>query len=123
MLLCVVALILARITHNLLIGQSATAEDQARVIELTEGVDGVEKVTQLLSLHIGPEEVLVAMKIAFRAGMPVEEVEEVTNEIERRVRADMPRMRRIFIEVDAHGDGRGTLAPRPQGEPGKEARA
>ena len=57
---------LARITHGLLIGESATPEDQARVLELARSVDGVEGVTQLLTLHLGPDVVLLAMKIAFR---------------------------------------------------------
>ena len=50
---------------------------------------------------------ILAMKLAFRPGMTVEEVEDKTNEIEHAIRAELPRMRRIFIEVDSRGDGRG----------------
>jgi cation diffusion facilitator family transporter len=107
LLLCSVAIVLARTTHSLIIGKSATPEDQKRVLELTRGVDGVERVTQLLSLHLGPDEIILAMKLAFRPKMTVEEVETTTNEIEKRIREAMPRMSKIFIEVDAHGDGRG----------------
>jgi hypothetical protein len=39
--------------------------------------------------------------------MPVEEVEDTTNEIERRLRKELPQMTKIFIEVDSRGDGRG----------------
>ena len=105
--LCGVAVLLAKITHALLIGESATAEDQTTALDITEAVEGVERVTQMLTLHLGPEEVVLAMKLAFRAGMKVEEVEDLTNEIERRIRAKMPHMRKIFIEVDSRGDGRG----------------
>ena len=65
-LLCAVALVLAWITHGLLIGESATPQDRMRVLELARGVDGVEDVTQLLTMHLGPDVVLLAMKIAFR---------------------------------------------------------
>ena len=106
-LLCTVAIFLARITHSLLIGKSATPEDKDRLIALTQSVEGVDRVTQLLTMHLGPEDIVVAMKIAFRRGMPVEEVEVTTNAIEVLVRGDMPRMRKIFIEVDSKGDGRG----------------
>jgi cation diffusion facilitator family transporter len=106
-LLCVVALVLARITHGLLIGEGASPEDQARVLELARSVDGVEGVTQLLTLHLGPDVVLLAMKIAFRPTLAVVDVEDVTNKIESAIRGSMPQMRKIFIEADSRGDMRG----------------
>jgi cation diffusion facilitator family transporter len=113
LLLCAVALMLAWITHGLLIGESATPEDQARALALTKDVDGVEGITQLLTLHLGPEVVLLAMKIAFRPSLTVEQVEDVTNRIEARVRAEMPQMRKIFIEADSRGDLRGVVSRAP----------
>jgi cation diffusion facilitator family transporter len=107
LLLCGVAIVLARLTHGLLIGESAAPEDQQKVIEFTESTPGVVKVTQLLSMHLGPDVVLVALKVAFRPGAPVEEVEDTTNAIERKIRDAMPHMRKIFIEADSKGDGRG----------------
>lgn len=107
LLLGAVALALARITHSLLIGASADPEEEGQALEITEGTPGVEKVTQLLTFHVGPDVVILSMKVAFTRGMPVEEVERAINAIEERVRAEMTTMRKIFIEVDAHGDGRG----------------
>lgn len=107
LLLAVVAIALARITHGLLIGASADPEEEGQALEITEGTPGVEKVTQLLTFHVGPDVVILSMKIAFTKGMLVEQVEETINEIERRIRAKSSTMRKIFIEVDAHGDGRG----------------
>jgi cation diffusion facilitator family transporter len=106
-LLCAVAVGLAWITHGLLIGEGATPEDRARVLELAGETDGVEEVTQLLTLHLGPDVVLLALKVAFRSTLSVVELEEVTNRIEARIRAAMPHMRKIFIEADSRGDMRG----------------
>jgi cation diffusion facilitator family transporter len=106
-LLAVVAIALARLTHSLLIGASADPEDEGQALEITEGVEGVEKVTQLLTFHVGPDVAILSMKIAFAKGMLVDQVEDTINEIERRIRAELTTMRKIFIEVDAHGDGRG----------------
>jgi cation diffusion facilitator family transporter len=106
-LLCAVALGLAWITHGLLIGESATPEDQSRVLQLASAVEGVEGITQLLTLHLGPDVVLLAMKVAFRATLTVDQIEDVTNRIEARIRGAMPQMRKIFIEADSHGDMRG----------------
>jgi cation diffusion facilitator family transporter len=107
LLLAAVAIGLAGLTHSLLIGSSADPEDEGQALEITESVDGVERVTQLLTFHVGPDVVILSMKIAFRKEMLVEAVEETINEIERRIRAEMTTMRKIFVEVDAHGDGRG----------------
>ena len=107
LLLCAVAYGLAKITHGLLIGESASAEDQAKVVDLAEGTPGVERITQILTMHLGPDVVILSMKVAFRPKMEVEEVEETIDEMERRIRKVMPQMRKIFIEPDSRGDGRG----------------
>jgi cation diffusion facilitator family transporter len=110
-LLCVVALAVAWITHGLLIGEGATLADRTRVLELVRSVDGVEAVTQLLTLHLGPDVVLLALKVAFRPTLTVGEVEAVTDRIEVAVRGAMPQMRKIFIEADSRGDMRGVASP------------
>jgi cation diffusion facilitator family transporter len=106
-LLCAVAMLLAWITHGLLIGESATTEDQARALDLARGVPGVERVTQLLSMHLGPDVIVLAMKVAFVPTLTVGEVENVTNRVEAAIRTTLPHMRKIFIEADSRGDMRG----------------
>ena len=106
-LLAGVAVVLARNTHVLLIGASADPEEQGQALELTESVTGIDRVTQILTFHVGPDVVILAMKVAFAKDLDVDEIEECINEAERRVRKELPLMRKIFIEVDANGDGRG----------------
>jgi divalent metal cation (Fe/Co/Zn/Cd) transporter len=103
---------LAWVTHGLLIGASATPDDQGQVLKLTESTPGVARVTQLLTMHVGPDVVILALKIAFKPEMTVPDLEEATNEIERRIRKEMPHMRKIFIEADSKGDGRGLVTAR-----------
>ncbi len=107
LLLAGVAVALARITHTLLIGASADPEDEGHALELTEGTPGVEKVTQLLTFHVGPDVAILSMKVGFEQTMTAGQIEDCINEMERRIRAEIPTMRKIFVEVDAHGDGRG----------------
>jgi cation diffusion facilitator family transporter len=106
-LLCAVAVVLAWITHGLLIGEGAAPEDQARALDLARGVEGVDSVTQLLTLHLGPDVVLLALKVAFAPSLSVGQVEDVTNRIEAKIRTAMPQMRKIFVEADSRGDMRG----------------
>ncbi|MBV9946971.1 MAG: cation diffusion facilitator family transporter [Myxococcales bacterium] len=110
LLLCAVAVLLAWITHGLLIGESASPGEQARALALAQSVAGVERVTQLLTLHLGPDDIVLAMKIAFQPSLSVAELENVTNRIEAAVRAEMPQMRKIFVEADSRGDMRGVRA-------------
>jgi len=110
-LLAGVAIVLASVTHGLLIGKTVTDEDRTRVIEIVQGVPGVERVTQLLGIHLGPDVVVLALKVAFTPKTSVEVVEETTNEMERRLRKELPHMKKIFVEPDSHGDGRGLDRP------------
>lgn len=103
-LLCVVSYFLSKETHSLLIGESATREDRKRIVELAEKDDAVERVTQCLSLHRGPEDVLLALKIGFARNLSLEETESAIDRIEEAIRNDLPRMKHIFIEPDARYD-------------------
>jgi cation diffusion facilitator family transporter len=107
LLLGAVALILASVTHRLLIGTSASPEDEGVALRIAESTEGVSRVTQILTFHVGPDVIVLAMKVAFDARLDVVAIEETTNVMEKRIRDELPRMRKIFIEVDSHGDGRG----------------
>jgi cation diffusion facilitator family transporter len=103
-LLCGVSYLLSRETHSLLIGESASKEDRAEVLAIIEQDEHAEKVTQLLSMHRGPEEVLLALKIAFKRDLAIHDVEAAIDRIEDAIREKLPRMTHIFIEPDARYD-------------------
>jgi len=115
LLLMVVAVLIARDTHSLLIGERATRESEIEARKLTESTPGVVRVTQLLTMHLGPDFVVLAMKIAFKPELRLSEVEDVVNELERRIREKQPEMKKIFVEPDSHGDMRG-VEPEPAQE-------
>ncbi|HEX6764404.1 MAG TPA: cation diffusion facilitator family transporter [Polyangiaceae bacterium] len=115
-LLCMIGLLLAGDTKSLLIGESASPEVEQAVLEQAEGTPGVEAVTQLLTMHLGPDSVLLALKVRFRAGMAVGEIETTINALEARIRAARPEMTRIFVEPDGGYDQakdpeRATISP------------
>ncbi|MBZ0121993.1 MAG: cation diffusion facilitator family transporter [Sandaracinaceae bacterium] len=101
-LLCSVSYLLARETHSLLIGESATADDRRRIVAIAERDESVVRVGQVLTMHRGPEDVLLALKIAFRRDLGVAEVEAGIDRIEDAIRKELPRMVHIFVEPDAH---------------------
>lgn len=111
-LLCVVAVLLARQSHALIVGSSATWEEQGQALEIAEATPGIAKVTQIQTFHVGPDVVVLALKVAFDEGVDVARAESVTDALEERVRAEMPLMRKIFVEPDSRGDGRGLAKAR-----------
>ena len=115
LLLMVVAGIIARDAHSLLLGERAVPALEREVQRITEATPGVLRVTQLLTMHLGPEFVLLAMKVAFDANTTLPALEETIDEVERRVRAEVPIMKKIFIEPDSKGDQRGVTVPAPPG--------
>jgi cation diffusion facilitator family transporter len=103
-LLCVIGVALARDTRSLLIGEGVTDEVRQQVLTVAEQTPAVLEVRQLLSLHLGPDAVLLALKVRFEPNLGLKELERAINELEQRVRAALPQMKRIFVEPDSDYD-------------------
>lgn len=98
-LLVVIAVFLGREMISMLIGESALPEHQAAIERAMTG-DGVERVIHMRTLHLGPDEVLVAAKVAVTANDTAEEIARAIDAAEQRVRASVPLQLRIYIEPD-----------------------
>ncbi len=104
LLLVTVAFVLAMETKSLLLGEGASAEDVRRIeTALTEG-EGVSRVIHMRTLYLGPEELLVAAKIAVTANSSAAEVAGAIDAAELRVRAAVPIARLIYLEPDIMRD-------------------
>ncbi|WP_018682343.1 cation diffusion facilitator family transporter [Actinokineospora enzanensis] len=100
-LLGVIAIILIIEMKSLLIGEGATPAELAKIEdELATGK--VERIIHLRTQYLGPEELLVAAKIALRAGLPMEDVAQAIDDAEARVRAAVPAARLIYLEPDLY---------------------
>lgn len=113
-LLVLIAVVLALETKSLLLGESASKEAVAAIEKALVG-PGVPSVIHLKTLHLGPEELLVAAKIEVDTTESASEVADAIDEAESRVRAAVPGLTmRIYLEPDlrdAAGALRGTTAP------------
>lgn len=99
-----VAFFLARKTKDLLIGQSVPAAQRERMLEITRESPGVQQVVHLRTMHLGPEEVLVGMKIVVEDSMKAADASKFIDVIEARLRAEIPILKRIYIEIGAPVD-------------------
>jgi cation diffusion facilitator family transporter len=97
LLLVVVAVVLAVETKSLLVGESATPEDQDRIAAALEE-DADISVIHMRTMHLGPDELLVAAKVAVTATDSAGDVAAAIDEAERRVRAAVPLRLQIYIE-------------------------
>jgi len=100
LVLAVVAFFLARETRALLIGESASRHDRRRIAAAVRQVPEVSALMDLLTMHIGPDEILVNLNINFRDGLDTDRLEQVIDEVEKRIRQAVPKVGRIFIEAE-----------------------
>jgi cation diffusion facilitator family transporter len=99
-LLASVAAILSVETKSLLLGESATPASVRRITEALEAEPAVERVIHLRTLHLGPDELLVAAKIAVRHDETAAAVAAAIDSAELRVRTAEPAARVIYLEPD-----------------------
>ncbi len=113
-LLVLVAGVLAVEMNSLLIGESATRADQQAIERALVG-GGVDRIIHMKTMHLGPEELLVAAKIAVGPRDRASEVADAIDAAEKRVRDAVPIARMIYLEPDIDrgaGTGGGSDAGR-----------
>jgi cation diffusion facilitator family transporter len=99
LLLGVIAIILIVEMKSLLIGEGARPPLLTKIVDGLEG-GAVQNVIHLRTQYLGPEELLVAAKIALTPGLPMEEVARAIDDAEARVRTAVPHARMIYLEPD-----------------------
>jgi cation diffusion facilitator family transporter len=120
-LLVAIAVILAIETKSLLLGEGASPENVQKIEKALVG-DGIDRIIHMKTLHLGPEELLLAAKIAVIPNASAEEVARAINAAESRVREAVPIARVIYLEPDifsnrAAAAGDGAAAETAEGVP------
>jgi cation diffusion facilitator family transporter len=100
LLLVIVAVVLARETKSLLLGEAATPDQVAAIERAITSEDGVCRLIHMRTLHLGPEELLVAAKIAVPGAETAARVATVIDEAEARIRSAVPIACVIYLEPD-----------------------
>jgi divalent metal cation (Fe/Co/Zn/Cd) transporter len=113
LLLVLVAIALAVETKSLLLGEAASVESVHKIEHALTGSPGVERVIHMKTLHLGPEEVLVAAKIAVGQGETASAVAEIINRAEVNIRTAEPMVTALYLEPDIY-DPNHVPAARPE---------
>lgn len=98
-LLLLVAVILVFETKSLLIGEGATPETVVTITGALAG-PGIDRVIHLKTMYLGPDELLIAAKLAMPAAETLDHVAEAIDAAESRVRAALPEARVMYLEPD-----------------------
>jgi cation diffusion facilitator family transporter len=100
LLLVAVAVVLALETKSLLLGEAAAPEAQVRIREAITSSNGIDGVIHMKTLHLGPDELLVAVKVAVTASDSAADVARAIDAAEAAIRAAEPIARVIYLEPD-----------------------
>jgi cation diffusion facilitator family transporter len=98
LLLSVVAWFLARENKKLLIGEGASKRLVDSVGELAAGEEGVAHFNGLLSIHLAPREVVMALSIDFEKSLAASEVQAVVARLEKRIREQHPEVALLLVK-------------------------
>ena len=92
---------LAAETKGLLIGESARPEVVEGAKRIAENVPSIQHVNEVLTLHMGPEYILVTLSAEFRDGAQADQIEVAIAEFTERLKSEFPLVKRVFVEAES----------------------
>lgn len=99
-LLGIVAVWLAYETKGLLIGESADKEVVLGIHKIATKYKSIEKLNEVLTMHMGPNYILVNLSIEFNDHLKVESMENLISLIDKDIKTEFPDVKRVFIEAE-----------------------
>lgn len=111
-LLVVVAVRLGLDNRDLLIGRAADPRQQRVIREEIEKLPGVDGLLELLTMHLGPDHLIIAARVAFSDDIGASAVEDLSERIDRTLSERLPESVHVFIDpTDTEDGSRGELHP------------
>jgi cation diffusion facilitator family transporter len=99
--LAVTAAWLASETKGLLIGERARPDVVEDIRRICRELDKVERVNEVLTVHMGPEYVLATLSLEFADALTITELEQTIENLNQRIRAAHPDVKKVFIEAES----------------------
>lgn len=98
-ILAIVAVVLARESKGLLVGESAELQTIANIRSLSKTEPGVKEVIRVLTMQLAPKEVLLNLELQFSHNLTGEEIALTVESLEANIRQKHPEIKQIFIEA------------------------
>jgi len=104
LLLIVVAVVMVKESKGLLVGESANEDIVKGVYALINDEPAVSTLYYPLTMHLAPEEILLAIDVQFKTEMSMDELFETVNKLEEKIKIQFPSIRKIYMEAkNLHG--------------------
>jgi len=97
------AIFLARESKGLLIGEPASPEVQKKVLAIAQQDPAVQRANGVLTVHMGPQEIVAGLSIEFEDHLSAPEIEACVERIEARLKKEMPEITRLFVKPQTTG--------------------
>ncbi len=112
LILAATATLLAYESKGLLVGESAHPNVMRGIRRILSEHRGIARINELLTMHMGPEDVLLNLSVDFDDQLSANDVEAAITELEAKIKSDFPEITRVFIEAQSW---RGHLQSRAPG--------
>ncbi len=99
LVLAVVAFVLARSSRGLLLGEAANPKVLQAIKQAIEGHPNVERVVELLTMHLAPKQILINAHVKLRPNLVTNDVVTSIEEVEERIKQAEPKVEMVFLEV------------------------
>ena len=106
------AIFLAIECQSLLTGEGVSAEVRKSLHRIASNQDGVVRPNEILTMHFGPNDVLVALSLDFDNALSAAGVEDAVSNIEREIKLAHPEVTRVFVEAQSLEAHRRSMAER-----------
>lgn len=103
LVLAVTAVLLARETKGLLIGERADQNIHDSILRIAGGIEGVAHANGVITIHLAPQQIMVALSLEFADELRTPEIEAKVIELERRVRLMHPGVVALFVKPQSPG--------------------
>jgi cation diffusion facilitator family transporter len=114
-ILALVALVLFYETKSLLIGEGVSETDLRKIRSCIATVPEVKEVVNILTMHLGPDDILVNLDINFVDDLSTDQIEEAIDRVEQAIQEHLPAVKKIFVEAES-------LKKTPKGQKKKRKR-
>jgi cation diffusion facilitator family transporter len=103
LVLAVTALALARESKGLLIGEPASPRISDGILEIARKLSGIERTHVVFTVHLAPDQIVVALSLEFSDSLTTPEIEEKVTALERGIRQAFPDVIAIFVKPQTLG--------------------
>lgn len=100
-ILMVFASFLAKENKGLLIGEAISKRDSKRIVDSVSQIPEVNRVVSMRTMHLGPQDVLIAMEVSLKDGLDTDRIELVIDNVEKQVKSIIPYINtsKIYVEL------------------------